>query len=100
MVSYSVGSAQYNWVESDLKSTTKPWKVVFCHNPPYCSGGHGEDPVMIQMAQNLFVPNHVNLVLSGHSHFYQHNRVDGIDYVIIGAAGSGLYAPTYASYTI
>ena len=89
-ISYGVGSAQYNWVASDLAASTKPWKVVWCHNPPYTStsDGHGEDSGMKTMATNLFEPNHVDVVFNGHNHFYQHNLVNGINYMIVGSAGA------------
>lgn len=99
-VSYSVGSPQYNFAASDLAQTTKKWKIVASHNPPYCGGGHGEDANMILMAQNIFTPNNVSAVISGHSHFYQHNKVNGIDYLVIGTGGAPLYDPVNQSYTI
>jgi predicted phosphodiesterase len=100
MIDYSVNSPQYNYFSSDLAATNKIWKIVISHNPAYCSGGHGEDPVMITWSQNLFVPNHVDMVISGHSHFYQHNLVSNIHHVIVGTAGAPFYVPTNASYTI
>jgi predicted phosphodiesterase len=100
MVNYNPGSPQYTFVSEDLSSTSKRWKIVVVHNPPYCAGGHGEDSVLITMAQNLFVPNNVDLVIAGHSHFYQHNLVNGIHYLVIGSAGAPLYTPGSNSYTI
>jgi hypothetical protein len=99
-VSDGPGSAQYNFAQSDLASTSKTWKIVFFHNPAYCSGGHGEDADMKAMSQNIFVPKDVDLVLAGHSHFYQHNYLDGIHHMVIGAAGAPLTVPTWAQYTI
>jgi predicted phosphodiesterase len=99
-VSYSAGSAQYLFAQSDLAASTKPWKIVFCHNPAYCNGGHGEDANMVAMSQNLFVPNHVDMVIAGHSHLYQRNYVDGIYHMVIGDAGAPPVTPGYDSYTI
>jgi hypothetical protein len=100
MVSYSVGSNQYNFAMADLGSTAKTWKIVISHFPGYCSGGHGEDSGMIAMSQNIFVPKGVDMVISGHSHFYQHNRVNGIEHMILGGGGAPLYEPKNAAYTI
>ncbi len=83
-ISYSVGSNQYNFAMADLSSTNKTWKIVISHKPAYCSGGHGEDAGMITMSQNIFVPAGVDMVISGHSHFYQHNRVSGIEHMVLG----------------
>jgi hypothetical protein len=87
----------------DLDSTTSKWKIVIAHVPGYTAGGtgaHAEDPDMIAMSVNIFTPKGVDLVLNGHNHFYQHNRVSGIDYVVIGSAGAPLYQTGTASYTI
>src|SRR5664279_3263598 len=102
-LAYTVGSAQYNWVMSDLTNTTSKWKIVVGHIPGYTAGGSGahvEDANMIAMAVNIFVPKGVDLVLNGHNHFYQHNRVSGLDHVVIGSAGAPLYPTGSASYTI
>lgn len=99
-ISCKEGSPQYKFAEKDLASTKQRWKIVFFHIPDYGSGGHDEDPVMIHTSEKIFEPNHVDLVLSGHSHYYQHNLVNGIHHLIIGSAGAPLYNPTNAAYTI
>jgi hypothetical protein len=88
-----IGSPQYNFIAGDLKATTKPWKIVINHTPAYAAGGHGEDADMIALTKNVFEPNGVDLVLSGHDHFYQRNYVNGIYHLIIGSSGSPLYNP-------
>ncbi|MCX6344165.1 MAG: metallophosphoesterase [Armatimonadetes bacterium] len=99
---YGVGSTQYNWVAADLAASNKPWKIVWCHNPAYTSTieGHGGDNNMVAMSVNLFVPNHVDMVLNGHNHFYQHSLVDGIHHMIVGSAGAALYTPTDGPNTV
>lgn len=99
-ISYTPGSNQYNFAMADLGATSKRWKIVISHKPGYCSGGHGEDAGMITMSQNIFVPKGVDMVISGHSHFYQHNRVSGIEHMVLGGGGAPLYVPTNASYTL
>jgi len=99
-VTYSRNSVQYNWVASDLAASTKPWKIVYPHNPAYCAGGHGEDNGMKTMTSNIFEPNGVAMVLAGHSHFYQHNLVNGIHHMVIGSAGAPLYDLGSKSYTV
>jgi len=99
-VTYSVGSQQYNWVLTDLTNSTKPWKIVEVHEPAYCSGGHGENATMISYTTNIFEPKNVSLVLAGHSHFFQHNLVNGLHHYVLGTVGAPFYAPTSASYTV
>jgi predicted phosphodiesterase len=97
---YDSSSAQYAFAWNDLASARAAWKIVVAHKHPYCAGGHGEDQKLKYMATHLFEPNGVTLMLSGHSHFYQHNRVRGIDYFIVGSAGAPLYNPDSTAYTL
>ncbi|MCY2929537.1 MAG: metallophosphoesterase [Planctomycetota bacterium] len=103
--SYAQGSAQWNWVAADLSSPAtqaQPWKIVVAHYPPYTYGGsHSSDPTMQAMTTQLFEPNHVDMTLTGHNHFYQHNLVNGIHHMVIGSFGAPLVAPgNDPSYTV
>ena len=55
---------------------------------------------MVAMTTNIFEKHGVDLVLAGHSHFYQHNLVHGIPHLVIGSAGAPLYDPKSAPYTL
>jgi predicted phosphodiesterase len=99
-VPYYEGSLQYRFAEHDLPATTKTWKVVINHRPAYCAGGHGEDSLMQIMSERVFVPNHVDVVFNGHSHFFQHNLVSGIHHMILGSVGAPLYDTKTAPYVI
>lgn len=100
MVSYTVGSPQWNFAAADLAASNAKFKIVVDHSPAYCSGGHGNDAGMIAMTTQIFEPNGVDLVLGGHSHFYQHNLVNGIHHVVIGSFGAPLAAPTTGPNTV
>ena len=78
----------------------QPWKVVINHRPAYCAGGHGEDKKMITMSEKIFEPNHVDVVMNGHSHFFQHNLVHGIHHMVLGSAGAPLYILGTAPYVV
>jgi predicted phosphodiesterase len=99
-ISYVIGSQQYNFIQSDLAASNKLWKIAYFHKSAYVGGGAGEDTAMKRISQNLFVPNHVDIVFTGHSHFYQHNLISGIHHMVMGGAGGSLATPTNASYTI
>jgi predicted phosphodiesterase len=99
-VDYSEGSPQYLYAQSDLSSTSKAWKVVIYHRPAYCAGGHGEDAKMKTMSEKVFEPNHVDVVMNGHSHFFQHNLVHGIHHMVLGSAGAPLYTLGTAPYVV
>ena len=82
------GPKQAAWLERDLASTDKPWKIVFAHKPPFSSGEHGSDGAF----RSYFVPAidkyGVQLVLSGHDHDYERTRpISGTTYVVTGGGG-------------
>jgi predicted phosphodiesterase len=63
------------------------WRIPFCHHPAYCAGPHHECMhEQIERVVPLFRRAGVRLVLSGHEHNFQHGQVDGVDYVVSGAA--------------
>lgn len=96
----SVGTPQYQFALHDLTNTKMTWKVVIAHRPAYCAGGHAADADMRKMAENIFAPNHVNVVFGGHNHYFQHSLVDGIHYMVIGSAGAPLYDVKTAPYVV
>lgn len=98
--SVSSGRAQYKFAKRDLEQTDRKWKIVAFHIPAYGSGGHGESSTMKKFTSDLLEPNGVDFVLVGHSHFYQHNLVNGIRHLVIAGGGAPLYTPKKASYTI
>jgi predicted phosphodiesterase len=94
------GSSQYKFAENDLSQTHQIWKIVMFHEPAYCFGAHGENTEMKKLSRKVFVPNKVDAVFNGHSHFYQHNFVQGIHHFVIGSAGAELYSPDSTTWTL
>jgi hypothetical protein len=80
---------QLKWLEDELVKDTSDWKVMFFHHPPYSSGGkHGSDKQLREVVEPIFVKYGVNLVLTGHDHFYERIRPQkGIYYFVSGAGG-------------
>jgi 3',5'-cyclic AMP phosphodiesterase CpdA len=80
---------QLQWLESELAKDTSEWKVCFFHHPPYSSGGkHGSDKQLREIVEPIFVRYGVNLVLTGHDHFYERLKPQkGIYYFVAGAGG-------------
>jgi len=80
---------QVQWLEDELAKDTSEWKVAFMHHPPYSSGGkHGSDSQLREVVEPIFVKYGVNVVLTGHDHFYE--RIvpqKGIYYFVSGAGG-------------
>ena len=80
---------QLAWLEEKLKGDTSDWKVAFFHHPPYSSGAkHGSSSSLREVVEPLFLKYGVNVVLSGHEHFYERVKPQkGIYYFISGAGG-------------
>lgn len=91
-------SEQWKFAEKDLASTNKKWKVVVFHIPAYCAGGHGNNKRMQEFTSQIFEKYGVDLILTGHCHFYQRNKVNGIYHLVIGGGGAPLYEPKEAPY--
>jgi 3',5'-cyclic AMP phosphodiesterase CpdA len=80
---------QVKWLEDELAKDTSEWKIAFCHHPPYSSGGkHGSDKQLREVVEPIFVKYGVNVVLTGHDHFYERMKPQqGIYYFVSGAGG-------------
>jgi Calcineurin-like phosphoesterase len=80
---------QVKWLEDELAKDTSEWKVAFMHHPPYSSGGaHGSDKQLREVVEPIFVKYGVNVVLTGHDHFYERVKPQkGIYYFVSGAGG-------------
>jgi hypothetical protein len=83
-----IGIEQVEWLEQDLAASTRPWKVVFVHRPPFSSGEHGSDEDVRGSFVPVFEKYGVRLVLSGHEHDYERTKViNGVTYVVSGGGG-------------
>jgi tartrate-resistant acid phosphatase type 5 len=63
------------------------WRIPFCHHPPFSAGPEHHNTKGMEELVQRFQSAGVKVVLSGHQHNLQLNRVNGIDYLISGAAG-------------
>lgn len=80
---------QVDWVTQKLASDTATWKITFFHHPPYSSGGkHGSDTKLRQVVEPIFLKHGVDVVFTGHEHFYERIKPQhGIYYFISGSGG-------------
>jgi hypothetical protein len=91
---YKAGTAQYDWLRSDLAATTKAWKFVVLHEPGWSAGGGHENNVTVQNdLQPLFKQYGVSIVFGGHNHYYARAVVDGVTHLTVGGGGAPLSAP-------
>ena len=79
---------QIAWLEKELKASGSDWKIPYFHHPLYSSGMHGSQVDLRKVVEPLFVKYGVDVVFSGHEHFYQRTKPQqGITYFVSGAGG-------------
>jgi hypothetical protein len=80
---------QVSWLDEALRSARERWKIAYFHHPIYSTGDtHGSDVGLRRTLEPLFREHGVDVVLSGHEHFYERLRPQhGVQYFISGGAG-------------
>jgi fibronectin type 3 domain-containing protein len=102
------GSAQYQWIQSDLAANqSEKWRIIGIQRPPYSSTSVNSSSPSVQALIPMFQGYRVNLVLSGNSHNYERSfpllngaqdNTNGITYIVSGAGGAGFDKFNDASY--
>ncbi len=83
-----VDGKQVDWLQKELVASGSDWKIAFFHHPLYSSGAtHGSADLQRELLEPVFVKNGVNVVLTGHEHFYERIKPQkGIAYFIVGSS--------------
>ena len=83
-----IDDKQSKWVDEQLGASGSDWKIAFFHHPPYSSGEtHGSDETLRTQLEPIFTKRGVNVVLTGHEHFYERIKPQkGIAYFITGSS--------------
>jgi len=83
-----IDAKQLEWLDKELAASGSDWKIMFFHHPLYSSGEtHGSADLQREQLEPLFVKHGVNVVLTGHEHFYERIKPQkGIAYFILGAS--------------
>ena len=99
VVPVNAGSAQYEWVRSELASSPK-CTVAYMHHPLFAPGPNGDTPRMRPL-WDLFYQAGVDVVVAGHDHLYERqgrqdpagrfDPVRGIRAFVVGTGGGPLY---------
>ncbi len=85
LITGNAAAEQLAWLEQELAASDAPWKVAALHHPPYSSGKRGSWLQVRNAVEPLFVEYGVDLVLTGHDHFYERTKPQqGVVYVISG----------------
>jgi 3',5'-cyclic AMP phosphodiesterase CpdA len=85
----AMDQTQLGWFNDVLEDATEDWKIVYFHHPLYSDGGrHGSDVELRVELEPILVRHGVQVVLSGHEHFYERIKPQkGITYFIAGSGG-------------
>ncbi len=88
--SRSFDPEQLTWLRKELADTNSKWKIVYFHHPIYTSGRYQNGARTLRSVLEPFlVEGDVDVVISGHEHFYERIIPQrGIAYFVTGAAGS------------
>lgn len=96
------GSTQMQWLTNDLAASTRPWRILFLHMPPFDSTGHQTDDFndngmadrlelrewLLPVAQRFGV----QAIFSGHAHcFERFAPLEGVHCIVTGGGGYLLY---------
>ena len=84
-----VDKTQLEWLDKQLAASGSEWKIMFFHHPLYSSGEtHGSAELQRELLEPIFLKYGVNVVLTGHEHFYERIKPQqGIYYFVTGAGG-------------
>ena len=79
---------QQTWLDKELRESNAKWKIAYFHHPIYSSGGrHGSEMDLRAIVEPMFIKYGVNVVFSGHEHFYERLKPQkGINYFTSGGA--------------
>jgi predicted phosphodiesterase len=83
-----VDDKQIDWLDKQLADSGSDWKICFFHHPLYSSGEtHGSADLQREKLEPIFLKHGVNVVLSGHEHFYERIKPQkGVAYFIVGSS--------------
>lgn len=85
-------TAQKEWLEKTLKSSTANWNIVIGHHPMYTSGSRANNKSFTRNhLESLFEKYKVSAYFAGHEHDLQHQKPDSVyTHHFISGAGSKL----------
>jgi hypothetical protein len=83
-----VDQKQIQWLDKELSTSGSDWKIAFFHHPLYSSGEtHGSADLQRGLLEPIFLKYGVNVVFTGHEHFYERIKPQkGVAYFIIGSS--------------
>ncbi len=93
---FDITTTQQDWIIDDLANNNKSFTVALIHRPCYSirSNYRVENANEIaKVLEPIFIEYGVDLVFSGHDHYYYRTTRNDITHVVTGGAGAPLYDP-------
>lgn len=90
------GSNQYKWLLNEFRSPgflDSSWQIVYLHHPVYSSGAHAKEQTVLDIQHwlvPLFETYGIDIVFSGHDHFYERSAKASVQYIVTGGGGVAL----------
>ncbi len=105
---YEAGSDQYKWLEKELEGPDADWRVAFFHYPMFSCHPSRNVNGNRWAWQDLLDRHGVDLVLTGHDHYYHRTQrigrawdrmSEGVYHVTTAGGGASLYPVEEKVYT-
>ncbi len=80
---------QIDWFRTELTRCRSDWKILILHKPMIASDAeHGPSKSLYKLLKDIMrEPNDIDVVFTGHNHFYERRQpLDGILHITIGAS--------------
>ncbi|MDN5316807.1 MAG: hypothetical protein PWR08_931 [Thermoanaerobacterium sp.] len=101
-VSGDILESQKAWLDKDLSSTNKTWKIVFFHKTLYYNKATRSNEQLKAAFQPIIDKYHIDVVFNGHDHGYSRtypikndqyvkSPADGTVYIVTGRSGNKYY---------
>ena len=100
---YVIGEEQKEFIINDLQSNTMNFTIATFHRPAYSirSPSRVEQAAIIRTAiEPILTEYDVDLIFSGHDHYYYKTKREGILHIVTAGGGAPLYTPNETQYAI
>jgi acid phosphatase type 7 len=81
------GSQQLRWLDQQLASSRSKFRVVYMHHPLITQLGANSSRLLHDLGP-ILRRHGVQLVLTGHEHWYERSQIAGLTHVVVGNGGS------------
>jgi hypothetical protein len=81
------GSDQLRWLEQQLSQSTSKFRVVYLHHPLVTQLDKNAGRLLHDLGP-ILRRHGVQLVLTGHEHYYERSNIAGLTHVVVGNGGS------------